>query len=238
MTNNEILNAYVGDTQVAKINLGTDIVWPNAETRLICTYNVTSTTQNVKIVTNTSNRLMKAELEDGTEIPMPDGSGGMWKYYKFPATGQQKVYYTFLTDYKEIPSFDGCGDMVDIYIPEGTTKLGMECFESCTGLTTIDIPNSVTAITDGLNFVYCGRLRTVNIGSGITEFGNQVFMGCSVLTAITISAVTPPQMGTGVLQSANNAYFYVPDEAVEAYKAAPTWADYADRVKGISEKPQ
>lgn len=28
MTNKEILNAYVGDTQVAKIYLGTDIVWP------------------------------------------------------------------------------------------------------------------------------------------------------------------------------------------------------------------
>lgn len=28
MTNNEILNAYVGDTQVEKIYLGTDIVWP------------------------------------------------------------------------------------------------------------------------------------------------------------------------------------------------------------------
>ena len=31
MTNDEILNAYVGDTQVEKIYLGTDIVWEKVE---------------------------------------------------------------------------------------------------------------------------------------------------------------------------------------------------------------
>lgn len=237
MTNNEIQNAYVDDTQVEKIYLGTDIVWPTIPTDLIVTYNVTSTTKTTKIMTNTTPYLEKILLEDGTEIPLPTSGQAPWIYYRFSTTGLHTA--RFIESKKgNIPSFDSCSAITGVFIPEGYTKIGMGAFESCTGLTTIDIPNSVTAITDGANFVYCGRLRTVNIGSGITEFGNQVFMGCSVLTAITISAVTPPQMGTGVLQSANNAYFYVPDEAVEAYKAAPTWADYADRVKGISEKPQ
>lgn len=65
-----------------------------------------------------------------------------------------------------------------------------------------------------------------------------MFYGCTVLSSITINATTPPTIGNNVLQAANNAYFYVPDEAVAAYKAAPTWSSYANRVKGISEKTQ
>lgn len=236
MTNKEIQNAYVGDTQVEKIYLGTDIVWPTIPTDLIVTYNVTSTTKTTRLMTNTSSYLEKIVIDDEIEIPRQSAATA-WQDYRFSTTGQHTA--RFIESKKvNIPSFDSCNSITGVFIPEDYKKIGMNAFQSCTGLTTIDIPNSVTAITDGGNFVYCGRLRTVNIGSGITEFGNQVFMGCSVLTAITINAVTPPKIGTSVLHAAANAYFYVPDEAVEAYKAAPTWANYADRVKGISEKPQ
>ena len=38
-----------------------------------------------------------------------------------------------------------------------------------------------------------------------------------------------------MFQDTNNCPIYVPNESVEAYKAAPGWSDYADRIFGIVE---
>lgn len=213
-----------------------------SDTRLISTYNVT-TTGNTRIfgsdlITPDVAGIEKIELEDGTEIP-----GGY--NYAFSATGEQKVYVTLSV--KPSGKYPGkqlrnsmyysCGKLIDIYIPEGVTLIDMNAFESCTGLTSVTIPNSIKGITNGGNFIFCSGLRSVVIGSGIIELGDQVFMGCSNLTAITITATTPPTIGNQVLNGANSANFYVPDESVEAYKAAASWSSYASRVKGISERP-
>ena len=36
-----------------------------------------------------------------------------------------------------------------------------------------------------------------------------------------------------MFKETNNFPIYVPNESVEAYKAAPGWSDYADRIFGI-----
>lgn len=243
-TEHEAIDAeLLGKPYVAYIEDGRYIDWntlwptppvPPEPTEIVCTYSVASTSTAVRIAGNVEQSNFRANLENGTEIQLPELG---WKDYNFPATGQQKVTFTSLQPRTSIPGFDGCPKLVNIYIPEGYTKIRMNGFESCTGLTSITIPNSVTTITGGSNFAYCNRLQEVNIGTGIMTLGNQVFLGCSVLSAITINATTPPTIGSDVLNGVQNAYFYVPDEAVAAYKAASTWSSYADRVKGISEKP-
>lgn len=244
-TEHEAIDAErLGKPYVAFIYDGQYIDWntlsptppvPPAPTEIVCTYSVASTSTAVRIAGNVEQSNFRASLENGTEIPLPEIG---WKDYNFPATGQQKVTFTSLGTRTSLPGFDGCPKLVDIFIPEGYTKIRMNGFESCTGLTSITIPNSVTGITGGSNFAYCSRLKEVNIGTGIKELGGQVFYGCTVLSSITINAVTPPTIGSDVLGGVQNAYFYVPDEAVAAYKAAPTWSSYANRVKGISEKTQ
>ena len=224
--------AFIEDGQYIDWNslVPTPPVPPTPEARMVATYNVTSTTNGTRIMNSTPNYVLKAELEDGTEIPR---STGIWRY-TFPATGQQKVYYT-IRENATISSFDSCGQMVDIYIPEGPVKLGAGCFDTCTGLTKVVVPNSVSAITDGNNFSYCNRIATIEIGSGLTTMGDQVFFGCSVLSSITIYATTPPTIGNDLLTGAPNAIFYVPDASVNAYKTA--WTAYASIIKGISERP-
>ena len=245
-----LVNGLLGKPYICFIEDGQYIDWntlsPTPPTptddRLIATYNVT-TTGNTRIfgspnIKPGTGSIVKIELEDGTEIQ------GGW-YYSFSATGQQKIYVTLDTTTvipagKWLPAsmFDECGKLINIYVPEGVSKIGSATFETCTGLTSVTLPSSVQQIVDGLNFAYCNRLQFVEIGSGITEIGSQAFIGCTNLTALTITATTPPIIGNNVLQAANNAYFYVPDEAVNDYKSAASWASYADRVKGISEKTQ
>ena len=127
----------LGKPYIAFIEDGQYIDWntkspQSADTRLIATYNVT-TTGNTKIFGRNiapGNVVAKIELEDGTEIP-----GGY--YYSFPTTGIQKVFVT-LKDrpYGQYPGkevlsimFLNCGNLVDIYIPEGVTLIESESFE-------------------------------------------------------------------------------------------------------------
>ena len=59
------------------------------------------------------------------------------------------------------------------------------CFEQCSSLTSINIPNSVTSI-GGSAFVSCSSLTSVTIGNSVTSIGGSAFAGCSSLTSITI----------------------------------------------------
>ena len=158
-------------------------------------------------------------------------------------------------------TFSGCTSLEEIEIPSGVTEIKYECFadctslssvtigsgvtsisryafEGCTSLTSIDIPNSVTEINDNA-FENCTSLTSVNIGTGITHIEGDAFDYCTSLTGITIKAITPPTTSgfLGPFRNTNNCPFYVPDESVDAYKAADKWKMIASRIKPMSQKP-
>ena len=58
-------------------------------------------------------------------------------------------------------------------------------FENCSGLTAVDIPNSVTTIGLGA-FSGCKRMTAVKIPNGVKQIETIVFSKCSSLTEITI----------------------------------------------------
>jgi Flp pilus assembly protein protease CpaA len=64
------------------------------------------------------------------------------------------------------------------------TSIGNRAFGSCTNLTSITIPNSVTSI--GMAFNGCLSLTNVTIGTGVTSIGNEAFAFCTNLASITI----------------------------------------------------
>ena len=110
------------------------------------------------------------------------------------------IYYNLVADAKiaEVTSnpnkYSG-----DIIIPEkvtydgvkyDVTSIGDAAFESCTGLTSVTIPNGVTSISGG-SFWNCQNLNSIDIPSTVISIGKQAFYGCSSLTSVTIpSSVT------------------------------------------------
>ena len=64
-------------------------------------------------------------------------------------------------------------------------KIGSYAFEDCTGLTSIEIPNSVTSI-GGVAFYGCTSLKSVVIPNSVTSIGFSAFYYCKSLTSITI----------------------------------------------------
>ena len=86
--------------------------------------------------------------------------------------------------------FDDCSGLTSITIPSSVTSLGEECFAICSGLTSITIPSSVTSLGDRC-LVRCDGLTSVTIPSSVTTLGEGCFAECYSLTSINIpSSVT------------------------------------------------
>jgi hypothetical protein len=93
------------------------------------------------------------------------------------------------------------------------------------------VPEGVTSIGAGA-FSECGSLATISLPAGLTRIGNWIFDGCESLASINLSASRPPALEYGL---GTSAVIYVPAAAVDAYKEAPVWKEYADQIQAIGQ---
>ena len=82
-------------------------------------------------------------------------------------------------------AFIGCSGLTSIEIPNSVTSIGDYAFSGCSGLTSIEIPNSVTSIDYGM-FHGCSGLTSFEIPNSVTSIGGSAFQNCSGLTSIEI----------------------------------------------------
>ena len=108
-------------------------------------------------------------------------------------------------------AFDDVANINAIYIPEGITTIGDYAFEDCKNLYTIVLPESVNNIGRNAFFNYYAR---------------HISLYCRSLN--------PPSIDSSILNvgSSYNHIIYVPTSAVEVYKAADGWKEYADYIVG------
>ena len=115
---------------------------------------------------------------------------GVTIYYKYTNNGTE-LEVTYRGSSYDSYSNEYQGNVV---IPEEVTYLnktlkvtsiGFNAFQSCDGLISVTIPNSVTSIEDRA-FYQCFGLTSVTIPNSVTSIGNKAFYYCSSLTSITI----------------------------------------------------
>ena len=114
-------------------------------------------------------------------------------YYNYVNNGTE-LAVTFLgTSYYDF-SNEYSGNVV---IPEEVTymnetrrvtSIGSYAFRSCSGLTSVTIPNSVTSI-GGWAFASCSGLTSVTIGNSVTSIGSSAFRDCSNLKKVIVSDI-------------------------------------------------
>ena len=120
-----------------------------------------------------------------------------------------------------------------VVLPPNLQTIGQWGFHSCP-IIKIDLPATLTKIDTGA--FYRTRLVSVTIPQKVTSIASSAF-DVNTLTEIIFLGSTPPTVGNNGLGSNLSFPIYVPDDAVEAYKAALTTNNYASRVKPISERP-
>lgn len=92
-------------------------------------------------------------------------------------------------------AFYNCSGLTTVDIPSSVTNIGRYAFSSCSSLTSIDIPSSVNN-TGEYVFYNCSGLKSANINS--RTIGDYMFAYCSNLMSVTL--------GNGVASIGNSAF--------------------------------
>ena len=124
-------------------------------------------------------------------------------------------------------AFCECSGLNSIEIPNSVTSIGDHAFIFCTGLTSVSIPNSVTSIGYA-TFANCSALTSITIPSTVTSIGEYAFYGCKWLVEVNCYATVPPSaiIDSFDWSNYNVTRLKVPAEAVDAYKAHPVWGQF------------
>ena len=131
-------------------------------------------------------------------------------------------------------AFRGCQRLKKILLPDAVMSIGTYAFYDCKTLGDIEIPDGVSIIS---NYAFArSGLNSVKIGSGVTAIYSNAFNSCYTLTQITVEAVTPPTLSSGVFQGVPaTCKIYVPSSSVNAYKSASGWSDRKSYINAIPE---
>ena len=104
--------------------------------------------------------------------------------------------------------------MNNCLIQSGVTRIGSYAFDSCDGLTSVEISSTVTKIGD-CAFSGCTVLTSVDLLPTVTEIGSYAFALCSGLDSIHIPA-SVTNIGTGAFRGCKNIFV---DESNPAYSS-------------------
>lgn len=152
----------------------------------------------------------------------------------YTCTNLKKLNFPSVTEIGQT-SFYRCSNLESISIPSAVT-IGSDVFNSCAKLTEVVLRDIKTIGTSA--FSGASKLQIIDL-QNVETINKDAFNGCSLLTAViirnTVSVVT--LTNSTFINSANNVYFYVPDNLVEDYKTYTNWSTHADRIKGLSEVP-
>ena len=96
--------------------------------------------------------------------------------------------------------------------------IGDYAFRYCSGLTSINLPASITEIGESA-FQGCSGLTSINIPASITEIGESAFKDCSGLASIYVYAEKVPKMDDYVFTNcdAKKCILYVPKGTYDDY---------------------
>ena len=134
--------------------------------------------------------------------------------------------------------FRNTGILGTLNIPSGITSLTVLHF-AYTPITKVVTSNNLTTINGqgfGGAFYQCTSLQIADLGTGLTSIGTDTFYGCTSLASIICRAYNPPTLQANAFRNIPaSAKFYVPNDRVDAYKAATGWNAFASRIFSIND---
>ena len=102
----------------------------------------------------------------------------------------------------------------------------------------IILPDTITSIFD-YAFYECNNLTSVDIPYSVNFIGDNAFYACENLATVKVRAKVPPILGDRAFKYYSNGEkilpnltaICVPEESVDAYKAAEGWSDYVSIIQ-------
>ena len=111
-------------------------------------------------------------------------------------------------------------------------------FSGCNKLQTVNIPSSVESV-DEFSFWGCSALKSITLPENVRFVGGSAFWQCTNLASVYCKSITPPELGNdGVFdENKSGRKIYVPTIAVEEYKRAQHWSEYASAIEADKSEP-
>ena len=113
----------------------------------------------------------------------------------------------------------------EVILEKHVTCIGEAAFFGC-NLSSITIPNSVTSIGN-YAFLECRDLTSITIPSSVTSIGESAFNNCNNLEYVKCLSETPPFAHDNTFSN-YNIPLYVPEKAIETYKAKEPWSSFKE----------
>ncbi len=181
--------------------------------------------------TNTIEKYAFSNCSDLTGITISSNVRSVSDYAFNYCTGLTNVTIPANVTSVGIGIFDGCSNITSVTILSNLNSINERMFENCSKLTNITIPSSVTSIGQ-CAFWYTG-LTNITIPSSVSSIGWEAFDGCFKLTTITFNSTTPPTLNGPIFDNTSSSLIIrVPSASVNAYKSAPYWSNYANKISG------
>ena len=132
------------------------------------------------------------------------------------------LQYQLVDDHYVVTGIGSCTD-TELVIPATynglpVTEIANTAFRQCRQLTSVTLPDSITAIGD-YAFGWCYNLKSIQMGNGVRTIGYGAFVTCQKLTGITIPA-SVTQIGQDAFGYCHQLESIVVDAKNEAYASA------------------
>lgn len=119
----------------------------------------------------------------------------------------------------------GCQNTI---IPNDVTSIGKDAFYGCTGLTSINIPDSVTEIFESA-FERCGLISVI-IGKNVASIRTNAFQSCYNLINVVTKGTHRPALGNDVWRLCNSGI-----QLVVPCNSAPDYISWNQYFSNITE---
>ncbi len=127
-------------------------------------------------------------------------------------------------------AFESCSMLTSINIPESVTSIGEFAFGSCSNLASVTISENVTTIGN-VAFFNCSGLTSITVPKNITTIGNSAFYGCTNAQEFVFEKATAPAFGTNVFSNTTCPIYVPTAAAITAYRQADNMSNFASRVQ-------
>ena len=176
--------------------------------------------------------------------------------------GNSKVIYSNALETVTLPeglleigdnTFCWCRGLKYIELPSGLLKIGKYAFCGTPELKAISLPDSIIEIGSGafyssglseINYpekceyissfcFYDTKIKEVKIPASVKYIGENAFRDCENLEKVIFEGAVPPSCEkSSFVCNKIGRKFYIPAEALEAYKTSLVWKDFADLIEG------
>ncbi len=131
---------------------------------------------------------------------------------RMPMAASGDVYVASGTQTINASAFQGCTGITSIDLPASVTTIGAAAFSGCRNVTSISIPQNVTRIEEN-TFHNCERLTSVELPPAVRFIGTSAFQDCKSLGSIIIpGGVT--ELPKSVFESCSNLSYVVLNEGL------------------------